>query len=136
MKEIAEVHKHSILRLTKEGKDPKGNPLPALSRRGEPSYAEFKFEHVGNDDPDLRLGFDENGNKKPRAFDGFNADFSDGEIEFDFDYQPANTYMFEHDAGEKGQARRWQPKDTDANTDPQKQVTEKVRVILAKYFNR
>ncbi len=124
----------SIEQLNERGLDPDGSPRTPLSNDDGGGmylgYADQKSQMGKNPIPD----FDLTGTAKNSLDFDFNADKG---ISFSYNSSDAGQYMYLHENGLKGMPERRQfAVDRDAQSEPQKQVTEEIGVELEKLFNK
>jgi len=116
-----------------------GRGMPALSR----TYSNLKEDLTGSSKADLRFGFDDDGNRKPRAMDSLYSQVgSDGDkyvIGYGFDAsanspeETADEYMLKLQRGTYaagGEKRKWFPEDRDASSPGVESITNDVNRII------
>jgi len=132
VKIAADIQIESAQEATFRQQDPSGNPFEPLS----PSYAKFKQEQVGNQNPNLRyrqrsidrMKIREKGqNRGAQIY--FEGRDPEGKIN-------SSEYMYKHQTGQGRPKRKIFPEAQDMNSSRQMGNHEKVYNVLGRYLNQ
>jgi len=132
VKQAAILHADNAEDLTRQQRDPSGNPFPPLYK----AYADHKQQAVGNRRADMRYSGHAMDNMKIRQ-KGQNRS---AEIYFDgkpsYAKESSGSYMYKNQKGIGREERRIFPEAKDASSAPQMEVHQDVYEVLGKYLNQ